>query len=160
MQITFYSYVDTGSSTIAYPKNQNYPTVHNAAGGAGTYSDPLTVGSEKSELAPGTLFYFPFLQKYGVVEDACATCTQLWQSQKQYAVRVWIGGDSTYALTTLQQLQSCESYLTARIAQETAFSLVDLNPGAALTIKATPIFSPPNPSLTGLTTSTCTDATS
>ena len=157
MQITFYSYFDINTTTIAYPKNQNYPTVHNAAGGTGTFTDPITVGSEKTEFAPGTVFYFPFLQKYGVMEDACPTCTQLWQS-KTHAVRVWIGGDSTYTLPDLQGLQLCESYHTTLLATQPSYSLVYVKPTGTSLVNAAAIYNPPDPALTGLDTSTCTNA--
>lgn len=159
MQITLYSYLNTNTSTIAYPKNQGYPTVHSAAGGTGTFADPLTVGSEKTEFAPGTMFYIPFLKKYGVMEDACPNCTTLWQA-KTYAIRVWIGGNSTYTLPDMQELSSCETALTQILTQSSVYSPVDVSPASSYTINTAAIFNLPDPAVTGTTESTCTNASS
>ena len=74
--LTGYSFWDNtprGSARIARP------VVHRQAGGTGTYSDPVTVavghsksgGRSRMDFPAGTRFYFPRLQKYGIVEDLC-----------------------------------------------------------------------------------------
>ncbi|UYV38281.1 hypothetical protein N4R57_04105 [Rhodobacteraceae bacterium D3-12] len=74
--VTGYSFWDNtppGSARIARP------VVHRQAGGTGTYNDPVTVavghsksnGRSKMDFPTGTRFYFPNLQKYGIVEDLC-----------------------------------------------------------------------------------------
>ncbi len=74
--LTGYSFWDNtppGSARIARP------VVHRQAGGTGTYHDPITVavghsksgGSSRMDYPAGTRFYFPQLQKYGIVEDLC-----------------------------------------------------------------------------------------
>jgi len=74
--LTGYSYWDNtppGSAAIARP------VIHNAAGGTGTYADPITlaVGHSKTAFShvmdypAGTRFYFPRLRKYAIVEDLC-----------------------------------------------------------------------------------------
>jgi hypothetical protein len=74
--ITGYSYWDNtppGSMDISNG------IVHNKAGGTGTYSDPITIavghtisgGRDTLDYPAGTKFYFPFVQKYVIVEDTC-----------------------------------------------------------------------------------------
>jgi hypothetical protein len=74
--LTGYSFWDNtppGSARIAKP------VVHRQAGGTGTYRDPITVavghsksgGRSRMDFPAGTRFYFPNLQKYGIVEDLC-----------------------------------------------------------------------------------------
>jgi hypothetical protein len=50
------------------------PSVHQSAGGTGTYTDPITVAVDYSsgttlQFASGTLFYIPNLRAYFVAED-------------------------------------------------------------------------------------------
>ncbi|MDU8929826.1 hypothetical protein RXV86_20765 [Alisedimentitalea sp. MJ-SS2] len=74
--LTGYSYWDNtprGSARIARP------VIHRQAGGTGTYNDPITVavghskrgGRSRMDFPAGTRFYFPRIQKYGIVEDLC-----------------------------------------------------------------------------------------
>ncbi|HVZ01033.1 MAG TPA: hypothetical protein VHA35_16115 [Dongiaceae bacterium] len=74
--ITGYSYWDNtpvGSAQIALP------VVHDAAGGQGTYADPITLavghsirgGRSTPDIPAGTRFYLERLQKYAIVEDVC-----------------------------------------------------------------------------------------
>lgn len=74
--LTGYSYWDnTPPQSAAIAR----PVLHDEAGGAGTYEDPVTlaVGHRYVDQAfvpdypPGTRFYFPMLRKYAVVEDLC-----------------------------------------------------------------------------------------
>lgn len=74
--VTGYSYWDnTPARSAAIAR----PVIHRKAGGTGTYSDPVTVavghvkrgGRSKMDFPAGTRFYFPDLQKYGIVEDLC-----------------------------------------------------------------------------------------
>ncbi|MCB1155469.1 hypothetical protein KDL45_17550, partial [bacterium] len=70
---SFWDNTPRGSARIARP------VVHRQAGGTGTYSDPVTVavghsksgGRSRMDFPAGTRFYFPRLQKYGIVEDVC-----------------------------------------------------------------------------------------
>jgi hypothetical protein len=73
--LTGYSWFDNtprGSAAIAKP------VIHRQAGGTGTYQDPITLavghskrGGPKMDFPAGTLFYFPRLRKYAIVEDLC-----------------------------------------------------------------------------------------
>lgn len=106
--LTGYSWYDNtppGSSAIAYPKSDGNPTVHEKAGGTGTYKDPITlaVGWHRSNgpvWPAGRRFYLPFLHKYVMVEDACGDnaqngpCYQLDQADNGAStwLDVWVGG--------------------------------------------------------------------
>ncbi len=96
---TGYGYPDNdppGSAAIALP------SIHQRAGGTGTYADPITVAVKKGgAYQPGQRFYFPELKKYGIVEDWCASCsaTQL---------DLWVGGDGSND----SQVLACESTIT------------------------------------------------
>jgi hypothetical protein len=74
--VTGYGFWDNtppGSAVISHP------VIHKRAGGTGTYDDPVTVavghmisgGRDTLDFPAGTLFYFPFLKKYAIVEDTC-----------------------------------------------------------------------------------------
>ncbi|WOI33814.1 hypothetical protein R1T40_03435 [Tritonibacter scottomollicae] len=74
--LTGYSYWDNtprGSAQIARP------VIHRSAGGAGTYSDPVTLavghvkkgGRSIMDYPAGTRFYIKRLRKYAIVEDLC-----------------------------------------------------------------------------------------
>jgi 3D (Asp-Asp-Asp) domain-containing protein len=100
-RITFYSRPDNdppGSAAIAYPG------VHETAGGAGTYGDPVTFAvSEEAQdtFPPGSKVCIPYLERYVIMEDLCGAYDELH-------LDVWLeslGGDDDavrgcqYALT-------------------------------------------------------------
>jgi hypothetical protein len=74
--ITGYSYWDNTPAGSAEISN---PVIHQKAGGSGTYNDPITLavghsiidGKDILDYPAGTKFYFPYLQKYVIVEDTC-----------------------------------------------------------------------------------------
>lgn len=56
------------------------PVIHQAAGGTGTYADPITLavgdtitssGQDVPDRPAGTMLYVPNLRKYFIVEDTC-----------------------------------------------------------------------------------------
>jgi hypothetical protein len=80
--LTAYTWWDNtppGSSLIAFAKSYGYPTVHELAGGTGTYADPITIavghvrtgGVSIPDFLPGTRFYIPNVRAYFMVEDLC-----------------------------------------------------------------------------------------
>lgn len=73
---------------IEYAKNYGYPTVHNLAGGTGTYANPITFASENGELPPGARIYIAHWKKYFIKEDLCTSCYNppAWQFD------LWVGG--------------------------------------------------------------------
>ena len=79
---SWYDNTPPGSASIAYPKRRGYPTVHDSAGGYGTYAKPVTLAvGWHTQLGPrwpvGSRFYLPYLRKYAIVEDKCGDLAQL-----------------------------------------------------------------------------------
>ena len=110
--ITFYGWPDNTPPGNAIA----HPVVHQRAGGSGTYCDPTTFATERSNNATipyGTKIYVPFLKQYFVREDLCAPsgpstgsgsngCYKLWFD-------LWIGGD---AKSVTKYVVRCERHLT------------------------------------------------
>src|SRR5579862_6356486 len=94
--ITFYGWPDNTPPGNAIA----HPVIHKVASGDGTYCNPTTFATEKSNnstIPYGTKIYVPFLKQYFVREDLCAAsgppvgsgyngCYKLWFD-------LWIGGD-------------------------------------------------------------------
>lgn len=76
---------------IEYANNYGYPTVHNVAGGTGTYANPITFAAQSNQWWPGTRIYIPALQVYAMKEDLCSTCFTNTQQMD-----IWIGHDANY----------------------------------------------------------------
>ncbi len=134
MTVSFYGWNDNSpvGDVIAYPKNEGYPTVHNAAGGTGTYTDPITFAAYSKELTPGTIVYAPFIEKYLVMEDECDECVADWANGK-WNIDVWMNSDSTDDASTLS---ACEDQWT-RIATP-----LEVNPPSGRTVTTAPLFVP------------------
>src|SRR5262249_43160072 len=81
-KVTWHAAADNdppGSREIAYPKSDDYPTIHDEAGGKGTFADPITAAVKDTGTFPiGTRIYYPAVKKYFIVEDSCANCTSKW----------------------------------------------------------------------------------
>jgi 3D (Asp-Asp-Asp) domain-containing protein len=134
MYVTSYGWNDNSppSADIAYPKSGGYPTLHNVAfEGKGTYSDPVTFATDKSEIAVGTRVYVPFLQKYFVMEDDCTECDNNWSSSHTYHIDLWMGPDAASNSTALF---NCEDSIT-----QNAISVIT-SPATTLTVDTTPLF--------------------
>jgi len=103
MTVTFYAAHDNdppGSREIAYPQK------HSQAGGRGTYADPITVATDRRELAPGTLIYVPFVARYFVMEDGCVECTEDWEASRLRHIDLYAGN------ATDSGVLACEEALT------------------------------------------------
>jgi 3D (Asp-Asp-Asp) domain-containing protein len=135
MYVTFYGWADNSppGNAIAYPMNGGYPTVHNAAGGTGTFTDPITLATDEAELPIGTIVYIPFIEKYLVMEDDCTECDQDWTSTMKRHVDVWMNSDGTDNAT---DLTNCEDQWTKSAAA------VQVNPAAGLPVTTAPLFDP------------------
>jgi hypothetical protein len=151
---TAYTYFDNtppGSSIIAFPKSDGFPTLHEVAGGTGTYSDPITVavghvmsgGVDTPDFAPGTRFYLPNLRRYFMVEDTCGDgdhpqdipCHKLNDEAASTGATVWldlwIGGDAN----------SSEAEAAACASEVTGGHLILLKPAAHYAVSAGPVLS-------------------
>jgi 3D (Asp-Asp-Asp) domain-containing protein len=132
---TFYGWADNSppGGAIAYPKSDGNPTVHDTAGGSGTYADPITFATDKAEFPIGTVLYVPFIEKYVVMEDDCVECDSDWTSAHKWHIDLWMnsnGTESTSALT------SCEDRWTRTSTQ------VEVDPPAGRTVTPNPLFDP------------------
>ena len=97
--VTFYGWPDNGpppGNGIAYPKEQDYPTIHNVAGGVGTYSDPVSFASDVDLYPIGSLIYLPHIKKYAILEDLCTGCVENWQDKGQIHVDIWMESDTNF----------------------------------------------------------------
>jgi hypothetical protein len=124
MYVTLYGALDNdppGSAAIAYPQ------IHSQAGGTGTYGDPVTFATNRSELAPGTRVYYSYLKKYFIMEDDCAQCDSDWNSGKKRHIDLWAGN------STNSGILDCEDELTRS-------GSVIVNPASTLAVDTTPIF--------------------
>jgi hypothetical protein len=86
--VTLYGWDDNSPPGCAIA----YPQIHSCAGGSGTYSNPITFATDKSELAPGTRIYYAPLQRYFIMEDDCTECDQQWASSGYRHIDLWAGG--------------------------------------------------------------------
>jgi hypothetical protein len=110
--ITFYGWPDNDPPGKAIA----HPVIHKRAGGDGTYCNPTTFATERSNNAQipyGTKLYVPFLKHYFVREDDCAPsgppvgsgnngCYKLWFD-------LWIGGNGQ---SKTQAVVNCEDSMT------------------------------------------------
>ncbi|MBV8373012.1 MAG: hypothetical protein JOY69_07100 [Candidatus Eremiobacteraeota bacterium] len=110
--ITFYGWPDNSP-----PGNQiAHPVIHKVAAGDGTYCNPTTFATERSNndrIPYGIKIYVPFLKQYFVREDDCAHsgprrghghngCSGIWFD-------LWIGGDKN---SKAHAVIWCENHLT------------------------------------------------
>jgi hypothetical protein len=126
--MTFYGWPDNSppGNAIAYPKNGGSPTVHNAAGGTGTYDDPITFATDQAEFPVGTRLFAPVLEKYLVMEDDCAECDTDWSSSQKWHIDVWMNSNGTDQSSAVL---ACEDQWT----QSTTVVEVDPPPGRPAT---------------------------
>ena len=123
--VTLYGWPDNSppGADIAYPQ------IHQSAGGTGTYDDPITFATDKDELSPGTIVYYPYLKRYFIMEDDCAECDTDWGNGKSH-IDLWVGGEGGDSNAVIQ----CEDSLT----QDSGDVIV--NPGSGETVDTTPLF--------------------
>jgi hypothetical protein len=135
VEMTFYGWADNSppGNAIAYPKNGGFPTIHDAAGGTGTYADPITYATDKSELPVGTIVYAPVIEKYLVMEDDCGQCDTDWSGTMKWHIDVWMNSNGTESSSALV---ACED----RWTQNTTTIEIDPPPGRMVT--TSPLFDP------------------
>ena len=136
--VTLYGWPDNSppGNDIAYPESDGNPTIHNVASGTGTFADPITYATDKSELPVGTKVYYPFLHRYFIMEDDCTECDEDWTGQGPdggpglYHIDLWIGGQNGNSNDVI----NCEDNLT----QNSAPAIV--NPPSNEPVDTTPLF--------------------
>jgi hypothetical protein len=135
LYVTFYGWADNSppGDAIAYAKSDGYPTVHDVAGGTGTYADPITFATDKAELAPGTRVYLPFAQKYAIMEDDCVECDSDWKSSQKRHIDIWMNSSGSEMDSALLD---CEDQWTMSAAT------VEISPPQGRTVVTAPLFDP------------------
>jgi hypothetical protein len=133
--VTFYGWADNSppGGAIAYPRSGGYSTVHDAAGGAGTYADPITFATDESEFPVGTILYVPFIEKYVIMEDDCVECDSDWTSAHKWHIDVWMNSNGTESSSSLA---SCEDRWTRDSTP------VEVGPPPGRTVTTAPLFVP------------------
>ncbi len=129
MYVTFYGWADNSPPGGAIA----YPTIHRTAGGTGTYADPITFATDRAELAPGTILYVPFIEKYVVMEDDCAECDTDWMTSQKWHIDLWMNsnaGENTNALL------ACEDQWTR------SSTSVEVDPPSDRLVTTAPLFDP------------------
>jgi hypothetical protein len=149
--ITWYGFNDNSCNkenqhncnTIAYPKSDGFPTVHNVATeGSGAYDSPVTFATAandsggNAEFAPGTILYVPMVRKYFVMEDQCAECITDWK-KKEYHVDLWMG--PSYEQNA-KPLYACEDKLTQGNGPGHGTGTIIVNPAHDLPVDTTPLY--------------------
>jgi 3D (Asp-Asp-Asp) domain-containing protein len=136
MEVTFYGWADNSppGNAIAYPANAGQPTIHNAAGGTGTYADPITFATAPTEFSPGARLYVPFIEKYVVMEDSCGQCTTDWTNSRKYHIDLWMNSNGTESANALM---NCEGSWTRTQTN------VEINPPPTRVVTTPPLFDPP-----------------
>lgn len=127
--ITYYAAYDNdpaGSTEIAYG-NERHP----AAGGTGTYDDPITLATDPTEIPPGTVIYYPAVRKYFVMEDDCAECISDWKKSKRPHIDLWMSADVD------KRVLACENALTPA-----GLVTIEVNPARDRPVDTRPLFDP------------------
>ena len=121
----------------------SYPQDHTCAGGTGTYSDPITFATDKSEEPSGTIVYVPRVEKYFVMEDDCTECDQDWTGQgpdggpRFWHFDLWTGGKGGNEFDAID----CEDALTQSNADGSPKpESVIINPPSNETVSSQPLF--------------------
>ena len=136
--VTLYGWPDNSppGNAIAYPADGGYPTIHNAAGGTGTYSNPVTFATDQAELPIGSIVYYPYLHRYFVMEDDCVACDEDWTGQGPdggpglHHIDLWINGQNGNSNDVI----NCEDNLTQ------GSESVIINPPSTEPVDTTPLF--------------------
>lgn len=133
--LTFYGWPDNSppGNAIAYPKSDGFPTVHNGAGGTGTYADPITFATDRAELPVGTLLFAPVLAKYLVMEDDCAECDTDWSGSQKWHIDVWMNSNAS---DNSNDVLACEDQWTR------TSTTVEVNPPPGRDATTPPLFDP------------------
>ena len=128
MNITGYGWPDNSppGADIAYPEVRG----RTAAGGTGTFTDPITFATDSTELRKGTLIYVPHLKRYFINEDECVTCEYDWVNHVRH-LDIWVGATAN---SPTSAVYACENAIT-RLPGD-----VIVNPPANLEVVSGSIF--------------------
>ena len=136
--VTLFGWPDNSppGNAIAYPADDGYPTIHDAAGGTGTYANPVTFATDQAELPIGSIVYYPYLHRYFIMEDDCTACDEDWSGQGPdggpglYHIDLWANGEGGNATDA----ENCEDDLTQ------GSEAVIIDPPSTEPVDTTPLF--------------------
>jgi hypothetical protein len=133
VEMTFYGWPDNSppGNAIAYPMNGGYPTIHDAAGGTGTYADPITFATDAAEFPPGTILYAAVIEKYLIMEDDCTECDSDWSGSMTWHIDVWMNSN---AAASANAVEACEDQWTQ------SSTMVEVSPPPGLPVTTLPLF--------------------
>ena len=121
----------------------SYPQIHDTAGGAGSYDDPITFATDSGELKPGTKVWVQRVRKYFIMEDSCEECSADWNGKGPNGgpnlrhLDLWLGGQNGNAMDAID----CEDALTHYNDDNTpTLEPVVVNPPSNEDYDSTPIF--------------------
>jgi hypothetical protein len=131
--MTFYGWPDNSppGNAIAYPMSGGFPTIHDAAGGTGTYADPITFATDQAEFPVGTVLYAAVIDKYLIMEDDCVECDSDWSSSMKWHIDVWMNSNAT---ANANAVEACEDQWT----QNSTF--VEVSPPPSRQVTTPPLF--------------------
>jgi hypothetical protein len=139
MYVTFYGWYDNSPPGAGIA----YPGLHSSAGGTGTFADPITFATDKSELKAGTKVYYATVKKYFVMEDDCTECDEDWTGHgpdggpKFWHVDLWTGGKGGNEKAAID----CEDALTQSNPDGSPKQTpVLVNPPSNEPVDSTPLF--------------------
>jgi 3D (Asp-Asp-Asp) domain-containing protein len=123
--VTYYGWPDNdpAGNAIAYPKSDGYPSIHEGASGTGTFDNPVTFAAKVGRFPIGTKIYVPYIKKYVVLEDTCASCTTNW-------IDIWMESDGN----NTSKVIACEEHWTKENVP------VEINAPAGREVSVTPLF--------------------
>ena len=127
--VTFYGWADNSPPGDAIA----YPMMHSAAGGTGTYADPITFATDRTEFEPGTILYVPFIEKYIVMEDDCVDCDSEWKTSRKWHIDLWMNSSANESTNALL---ACENQWTR------ASTNVEVGPPPDRLVTQPPLFDP------------------
>lgn len=133
--ITYYGWNDNDppGTDIAYPKSDYPASVHSSAGGSGTFTDPVTFASDPNLYPVGTKLYIPYIKKYVIMEDSCASCIKDYKDGKKH-IDIWAGGNGNNE----DKLLACEEYWTRDSMT------IEIGAQNGMEVNTTPIFNSGN----------------
>jgi hypothetical protein len=106
------------------------------AHGRGTSRDPITLASDPTEFAPGTLLYYPTVKKYFEMGDYCTTCVTSWKTSGLRQVDLWIGGEGGTEFAAI----NCENALTRFGTTGPVLTTFVVDPPRHLPVSRQPLF--------------------
>jgi len=139
--MTLYGYVDNSPSGTDIA----HPCLHQAAGGTGTFADPITFATDVDELPWCAVIYVPYMKRYFIHEDECSECDRDWTNLHLYRFDMWAGGDAaSLRQPERRALIRCESTWTrANSTTDPDNPTIVVDPPSNLPVTTAPIFSPP-----------------